>query len=76
MKVVTDFFNKVASEIDKKYFPDVTYYRDDKNCTKVHYSLELFSNGCLTYDELIGRLVKVCKDTEVNIKLIVDRFIL
>ena len=58
-----DFFNKVATEIDQRYFPQVKYYRDDKDCTKVHYDLELFNNGCLTYRQLIGRLSKSCKET-------------
>lgn len=75
MILVINFFNKVASEIDKKYFPTLTYYRDNKDCTNVHYSLELFSNGCLTYDKLITKLSKACKDTEANIKLIVDKYI-
>jgi len=75
MKIVEDFFNKLAIEIDKKYFPDVKYYGDDKNCAAVHYSIELFNNGCLTYENLIKRLSKSCKTTTDEIKLIVDKFI-
>jgi hypothetical protein len=71
----TDFFNKVATEIDKTYFPNVKYYRDDENCTKVHYSLELFNNGCLTYRQLIGRLAKSCNETTENIHKIVENYV-
>ena len=63
MHTTDNFFNKVATEIDQRYFPQVKYYRDDKDCTKVHYDLELFNNGCLTYRQLIGRLSKSCKET-------------
>jgi len=76
MKLVDDFFNKAAKAIDSKYFPDVKYYRDDKRTTKIHYSLELYSNGCLTYDKLIKDLSKACNETEENIHAIVSPFIL
>jgi len=76
MKIVSDFFNKLASEIDKTYFPNVKYYRDDKNCTKVHYAIELFNNGCLTYQKLIKKLSLACKDTETNIETIVSKYII
>ena len=54
MKLVKDFFNKLAVELDKIYFPEVKYYRDNEDCTKVHYAIELFNNGCLTYDDFIA----------------------
>lgn len=69
-----DFF-KVCSVLDKKYFPDVKYYRDDKNNADVHYAVELFNNGALTYKKLITRLAKNCKDTEKNIHKIVKKYI-
>lgn len=75
MKLVNDFFNKVAKAIDTKYYPEIKYYRDNKNTTKIHYTLELFSNGCLTYKVLINRLAKACKDTKENIHAIVKEFI-
>ena len=75
MKIVSNFFNKLAQDIDKKYFPTVKYYRDDKDCTAVHYSIELFNNGALTYPKLIKRLAKSCKDTESNIHAIVKNYI-
>jgi len=75
MKIVSDFFNKTAQAIDKKYFPSVKYYRDDKDCTDVHYTIELFNNGCLTYNDLIKRLAKSCKETHQNIHSIVSKYI-
>lgn len=75
LSTVEGFFNKLAQEIDKKYFPNVKYYRDDKNDAAVHYAVELFNNGCLTYEKLIKKLCRHCNDTEENIKPIVDQFI-
>ena len=70
-----NFFNKVATELDKTYFPNLKYYRDNDNCVKVHYTLELFTNGCLTYRQLIGRLAKSCNDTTKAIHLIVENYV-
>ncbi len=75
IKIVSDFFNKVAKDLDGKYFPNVKYYRDDKNCTDVHYALELFNNGVLGYDNLIKKLSKSCGDTKQNIHSIVNKYI-
>ena len=75
MKIENDFFNRLAKEIDKKYFPSVKYYRDDKNNANVHYAIELFNNGALTYDKLISNLSKNCKDTKKTIHNIVKRHI-
>jgi len=75
MKLIQDFFNKVASELDKTYFPTVKFYRDSEDCAKVHYNLELFSNGCLTYTELISRLSLRCNDTKLNIHAIVSKYV-
>lgn len=72
MKLVPNFFNKLAQEIDGKYFPEVEYYRDNKNTTDIHYAIELFSNGCLTYTKLISRLAKSCNETKDNIHKIVS----
>jgi hypothetical protein len=74
-KIKDDFFNKLASDIDKKYFPDVKYYRDDKDDTAVHYAIELFNNGVSGYDTLINKLSKHCKDTKENIHKIVSKYI-
>lgn len=75
MLIVKDFFNKVTAEIDNIYFPTVKYYGDDKNDVKVHYTLELFNNGCLTYDKLILRISKACKDSKLNIHNIVKKYV-
>jgi len=76
LKLTDDFFNKVCRKLGSVYFPNVKYYRDDKNCTMVHYSTELFSNGCLTYDKYIEILSKACNDSKGNIEKIVNEFIL
>lgn len=75
IKIVSDFFNKLTKDIDTKYFPDVKYYRDNKNTTDIHYTTELFNNGCLTYVKLIDRLAKSCNDTKENIHAIVSKHI-
>ena len=75
MQIVTDFFNKLTSEIKSKYFASVGYYRDNETLTTIHYKIELFNNGCLTYTNLIKELVTGCNDSETNIKAIVDKFI-
>lgn len=74
-RLTNDFYNDTVSALDKKYFPDVKYYRDDKNCTKVHYQTELFNNGCTNLETYIKRLAKACKDTEENVRAIVMQFI-
>lgn len=75
MILITDFFNITAKAIDAKYFPEVKYYRDNKDCADVHYTLELFSNGCLSYKDLIKRLSRSCKDSTENIHNIVKEFV-
>jgi len=71
-----DFFNVLSSEIRERYFNDVKYYRDDKNCSDAIYSIELFNNGCLTYRAFIGRLAKYCDSNNASIHNIVERHIL
>lgn len=75
MELTQDFFNKVCKDIDKKYFPSVKYYRDNKNCTKVHYAVELFNNGMITYTNLILKLSKACKATELDLHYIVMSYV-
>ena len=76
MELVNDFFNKLVKDIDTQFFPDVKYFRDDKNCAYCHYTIEMFNNGCLTYDTLIKRLAKKCKTTSENIIQIVDKYLI
>jgi hypothetical protein len=59
MRAVNDFFYKLVGELDKTYFPTVEYYRDDINCTNVHYAVERFNNGVLSYSKLINILSKI-----------------
>lgn len=75
MKIVQDFFNKVAIEIRSKYFPEVKYYRDNKRCADATYAIELFNNGCLTYDSFISRLCKFCKASQEEVASIVNKYI-
>lgn len=75
IKIVPDFFNKSVKELDKKYFPEVKYYRDNKNCTQTHYALELFNNGVIGYSSLIKKLATACKDSKENIHTIISQFI-
>lgn len=76
MKIVDNFFNLLCGELDSLYFPTVKYYRDNDKCAKVHYTVELFNNGCLTYDKLIIKLCLYCDTTVNNIKSIVDKYII
>ena len=73
---VTDFYNKAAADIKQTYFPNVKYYRDDKNCEAAMHQLELFNNGCLTYRKLIGRLAKACGHTTAKINAIIEKYII
>ena len=75
IQLVPDFFNKAAQEIDKKYFPELKYYRDDDTCAAVHYALERFSNGVINYTLLIKQLAKACNDSKENIHLLVSKHI-
>ncbi len=75
MKKVNDFYNKLAIEIDSTYFPNLSCYRDSKECSLSHYDIELFNNGCLTYHELVKRLAKNCKEKKVVIHSIVSKYI-
>jgi len=76
MKIVNNFYNKLTRELDGKYFPTVEYYRDNKKCTNVHYAVELFNNGCLTYTKLISKLSIACNDTKENIEAIVYKYVI
>jgi len=75
MKIVPNFFNKLVSELDKKYFPDVKYYMDNEKTAQVHRTVELFNNGVLTYNKLIKRISDSCNDTKENIHTIVSGYI-
>lgn len=74
--LVPDFFNKVVGSLDKEYFPEVRFYRDSEQDIKVHYAVECFSNGVLTYTKLINILAKNCNDTKENIHKRVSKYVL
>lgn len=74
MKITSNFM-ELATELDAKYFPDVKYYRDNKNDEQVHYTIELFNNGCMDYTTFIKRLFRNCKDTKENLHTIVSKYI-
>jgi len=73
--IASEFFNKTVGELDSKYFPDVRYYRDNKGTTVIHSATELFNNGCSTYSQLIKKIAGACKDTNMNIHIIVSKHI-
>lgn len=75
IQLVENFGNKLSTHLDLQYFPDVKFYRDNADDTDVHYTVELFSNGCLNYSNLIYRLAYSCKDTKANIHNIVQQYI-
>ena len=75
MKLVPDFFNKLAKAIDSKYYPNVKYYRDNKYTTNIHYAIELFNNGLLGYSQLINTLSENCKTNKADIHNIVSEYI-
>jgi hypothetical protein len=70
----SDFFNKLAKHIDEIYFPTVTKHTN-KECATVHYAIELFNNGCLTYHELVKRLAKACNEETDVIHSITKQYI-
>jgi hypothetical protein len=75
MKLVNDFFNKFASAIDAKYFPNVKRYHDNKDCVDVHYAIELFSNGVSEYDTMLQNISDAVKDDKNNIHEIASKFV-
>ena len=73
--IVNDFYNKLAKDIDKTYFPTVKYYRDNESNIKAHLAIENFSNGCSTYGKLIKSLSSACNEKEYIINAIVRKYI-
>jgi hypothetical protein len=71
-----DFFNKLAAEIRATYFPNEKHgFTENKKYHAVTNAIELFNNGCLTYESLIKKLAKNCKDTTTKIHSIVEKYI-
>jgi len=71
-----NFFNKVATDIQVKYFNDVKYYWENENLVKAKYAIELFNNGCLTYRKLVGRVAKECNDSTANVNSIIEKHVI
>lgn len=72
MKLIDNFYNNLAVEIDKTYFPKLNHNNYDRQS---HFAIELYSNGRLTYSKLISRLAKSCKETKEAIHLIVSKYV-
>ena len=71
-----DFFNKLASEIRQTYFANENHGRtENENYHNATYTMECFSNGCLTYRKLILRLAKACNESTATTHLIVSKYI-
>lgn len=75
MKLISNAFSKLTSELDEKYFPDLKFYRDDDRCAALHYAVECFSNGVITYFQFIKRLAVNCMDSQENIHKIVSKYV-
>ena len=71
-----NFFNKVATEIRNRYFPNENH---GKTCSESYWKatkvIEDFNNGCLTYKVFIGRLSKSCGTNNATIHNIVEKHI-
>ena len=74
--LTNDFHNKLAVDIKAKYFPNENHgTSDNQKYRKTLYSIELFSNGCINYQQLIGRLAKNCQTTTEIIHSITKKYI-
>ena len=72
----TDFFNKTATEIKNRYFPNENHgTTNNQNYWKATKAIEDFNNGCLTYKVFIGRLSKSCGTNNATIHNLVEKHI-
>ena len=72
----TDFFNKTATEIKNRYFPNENHRTtNNQNYWKATKAIEDFNNGCLTYKVFIGRLAKACQSNNATIHNLVEKYI-
>lgn len=67
-------YNGLVTELDSMYFPQVKYYRDNESTQKMHYTCELFNNGCATLTKTAKTIAKLTKSTEENIKQIILKY--
>jgi len=76
MKLVQDFYNKLAKEIRTTYFPNENHgTTNNKNYWKATKVMEDFSNGVLSYNRLIKGLSTYCNETKENITSIVNKYL-
>jgi hypothetical protein len=78
---VSDFHNKLCSEIDRAYFPNVKMWKNpdgsyNDTVGKVHHAIELFNNGCLSYNNLITKLAQHCKESKEKLEAIVNKYVI
>jgi hypothetical protein len=72
----TDFYNKFAKDIRETYFPNENHgTTENKHYWKTTRAIELFSNGCLTYENFVTKVAKEVKDNKENIQKTVDKYI-
>jgi hypothetical protein len=71
-----DFFNKVATEVTSRFFPNENHgTTENQNYWKARKSIEDFNNGALTYKVFIGRLSKACESNNATIHNLVEKHI-
>jgi len=76
MKLVKDFFNKLASEIRETYFKGEDHANPkSRGYRPATYAMECFSNGCSTYSNLIDKLARHCKAEKKQAHRIVSKYV-
>lgn len=76
--VVDDFYNNLVNELHDTFFPDHTVqnYSDwTPKYLKIRHTVELFSNGCLTYGSLITKLTKLLGEDKEVVEAIVNKYL-
>lgn len=76
MKLVKDFYNKLATEIREIYFKGEDHLNPkNKGYRPAIYAMECFSNGCSRYSNLIDKLARHCKATKQQVHGIVSKYV-
>ena len=73
MKTVDNFYNVAIEDLLSTYLEGSGYY--DPKPRKLCYTLELFSNGCLTYNKLIKKIADITKQPQTDIHRIISKYI-
>ena len=72
----TDFYNKVATEVKQRFFPNENHATtENQNYWKATKAIEDFNNGVLTYKVFIGRLAKATGSNNATIHNLVEKYI-